>query len=75
MYENYDRCIKRNLTEKGSKSRFKRGSPGRTKDQVSEQTRKRLKDRLKEPGMIEKMRDSGRKVGLSGLGNKKRWSK
>lgn len=75
VYENYDKCIKRNLEEKGAKSRFKKGSKGRTKDKVSAQTKKRLKDRLKENYMIEAMKKSGQKVGESGLGNKVRWDK
>lgn len=72
---NYDRCITKNLILKGSKSRFKEGDEGRTKDKVSAQTRTRLKDRLKEPYMVEAMKLSGAKVGKSGLGNKKRWNK
>jgi hypothetical protein len=74
IFANYDRCIKRNLA-KGEKHRFKKGDKGRTKDKVSAQTRNRLKDRLKDPYMIKAMQESGRKVGKSGLGNKKRWHK
>ncbi len=66
--------IQENLIKGGSKNRFKEGSKGRTKDKVSEQTRIMLKNRLKSDCMVEAMRESGRKVGLSGLGNKKRWS-
>ena len=75
VLENYDRCIKNNLEIKGAKSRFKKGDPGRTKDQVSAQTKKRLKDRLKEPYMVKAMKISGSKLGKSGSGNKKRWNK
>lgn len=71
--ENYDTVIKQNLIQKGSESRFKDGSKGRTKDQVSEQTRIRLKERLKTPEMVEAMKKCGSKLGKSGLGNKKRW--
>jgi hypothetical protein len=70
---NYDKCIASNLIEGGMKTRRKKGDPGRTKDQVSEQTRRRLKDRLKEPYMVEAMKKSGYRLGKSGLGNKKRW--
>lgn len=73
VFDNYDKMIK-NLS-KGEKYRFKKGSNGRTKDKVSAQTKKRLKDRLKEPSMIKAMQESGSKVGKSGLGNKKRWNK
>jgi hypothetical protein len=73
--ENYDKVIAINLKQKGIKSRFVKGDKGRTKEQVSEQTRLMLIERLKQPEMIVKMRESGKKVGYSGLGNKKRWSK
>lgn len=74
--KNYDKCIKRNLEEKGSKSRFKKGDKGRTKDQVSAQTRKRLKERfILDLVFIKSMQLSGQKLGLTGLGNKKRWNK
>lgn len=33
-----------------------------------------LKERLKEPYMVDAMKKSGEMVGKSGLGNKKRWS-
>lgn len=75
VLENYDRCIKNNLEIKGVKSRFKKGSEGRTKEKVSAQTKARLKKRLKEPYMIKAMKESGSKLGKSGLGNKKRWNK
>jgi hypothetical protein len=71
--ENYDTVIAVNLTIKGQKSRFKNGDKGRTKEQVSEQTRIMLKERLKTPEMVEKMRQAGKVVGSSGLGNLKRW--
>ena len=72
---NYDKCIKKNLIVKGAKTRIEKGSVGRTKDKVSAQTRQMLKDRLKQPYMIEAMKKQGRKLGKSGLGNKKRWGK
>lgn len=71
--ENYDKVIAVNLTQKGVKSRFVKGDKGSTKEQVSEQTRLMLIERLKQPEMIVKMRESGKKFGSSGLGNKKRW--
>ena len=72
---NYDKCINKNLLQKGEVSRFQKESPGRTKDKVSAQTRLMLKERLKQPEMVKKMKASGRQVGLSGLGNKTRWNK
>lgn len=75
VYENYDKCITSNLIKSGAKSRFKIGSKGRTKDQVSAQTRTRLKERLKLPEMVEAMQKAGRELGKSGLGNLKRWKK
>lgn len=73
VLNNSDLCIGKNLIHGGKKSRFKNGDPGRTKDKVQEQTRIRLRDRLKEPYMVEAMKLSGKKLGRSGLGNKKRW--
>jgi len=72
---NYDKCIQKNLVIKGVKNRFVLGDKGRTKDLVSAQTKSRLKERLKEPYMIDAMKKSGEMVGKSGLGNKKRWNK
>lgn len=72
---NYDKCIANNLTVGGTANRFKEGSAGRTKEQVSEQTKLMLKARLQQPEMIAAMRESGKKVGKSGLGNKARWHK
>jgi hypothetical protein len=66
---NFNTVVKNNLIEKGFNNRFKNGDKGRTKDKVSEQTRIALKERLKEDYMVEAMRESGRKVGKSGLGN------
>lgn len=73
LFDNYDKCVTGNLLKKGEKSRFKPGSDGRTQDKVSEQTKIRLKERLKGVGMVSAMKLSGQKVGNSGLGNKKRW--
>ena len=73
--KNYDKCIGKNLLKGGASSRFKQGSVGRTKDKVSEQTRIMLKERLKQPKMIESMKKAGEAVGKSGLGNKKRYGK
>jgi hypothetical protein len=70
---NYEKCVQTNLLIKGAKSRFVFGDKGRTKELVSAQTKARLKERLKEPYMIDAMKKSGEKLGKSGLGNKKRW--
>ncbi len=42
LQENYDQCVTSNLIQGGANTRFEVGSKGRTKDQVSEQTRLRL---------------------------------
>ena len=47
VYENYDVSIENNLLDRGKKSRYKEGHKGRTKDQVSEQTRRRLVKQLR----------------------------
>lgn len=72
---NYEKCISKNLISKGQKTRYNKDSEGRTKDKVQEQTRIRLKERLKEEKMVDAMKKSGHKVGKSGLGNLKRWKK
>ncbi len=73
--ENYEKAINRNLVQKGSKTRFKKGDKGRTKDQVSAQTKAALALRAKNMKSQEEMKEAGKKLGKSGLGNKKRWSK
>ena len=63
IFTNYDICIKQNLTKKGSRTRFKAGHLGRTKEQVSEQTRLMLRERLKQPYMVQAMKKNGKRVG------------
>lgn len=75
VFENYDKCIGKNLQLLGEKTRFKFGSEGRTQDKVSEQTRLMLVDRAKNNMLPQKRKELGRTLGLSGLGNKKRWNK
>ena len=70
---NYDKCVKVNLIIRGDKTRFSPGSKGRTKDKVSEQSRLKLKDQLKQHSMVVAMKKNGQRVGNSKLGNKKRW--
>lgn len=72
---NYYKCIEVNLKNKGSKTRFTNGHEGRTKDKVSQQTLNSLKERFKNPKIVELLPELGRKVGTSGLGNEKRWGK
>lgn len=71
--EYYDIVIAQNLINNGSKTRFVKGSKGRTKDKVSPQTRNALKERLKKPFMVEVLKKNGSRLGKSGLGNQKRW--
>jgi len=73
VFENYDKVVSKNLLENGKVSRYKKGSKGRTKEYVSEETRQRLKKRLKEPEMQKVLKELGKKLGESGLGNLKRW--
>lgn len=47
VYENYDVAIAENLLKKGKNTRFKKGSQGRVKEKVSEQTRRALVERIK----------------------------
>ena len=71
--ENYDLVIAKNLINNGSKTRFEKGSKGRTKDKISAQTRMFLVERLKKPFMQEVLKKNGSILGKTGLGNKKRW--
>lgn len=52
VYVHYDTVVTKNLLEKGTKSRFKSGGKGRTKDMMSEQTRKRVADLGRKTGAI-----------------------
>lgn len=45
--ENFDKCIKLNLLAKGKTTRYKVGSKGRTRDKLSEQTKRRLETNFK----------------------------
>jgi len=58
------------LTDHGEKTRFKKGH--KRPRVISEQTRLKFIARL--PDMAESMILNGRRMGLSGLGNQKRWS-
>lgn len=73
--DNYDLVIGQNLIANGQKSRFKKGSKGRTREQLSEQTRKMLVSRFSSPNFSVFRKELGKKVGLSGAGNKTRWNK
>lgn len=73
--KNYDTCIKNNLLKNGTNSRFKIGSKGRTRDQISEQSKIRLTEQLHNTKMVEAMITNGTNLGNSGLGNKARWNK
>ncbi len=75
VFEKYDVCVEKNLLENGKNTRYiKNSNRGRTKEMVSEQTRIMLRNRLKTEPMISILRESGKKIGKSGLGNKKRWN-
>lgn len=75
VFENYDKCIGKNLELLGEKTRFKVGSLGRTKEKVSEQTRLMLVERVRNNMTPETRKNIGKALGLSGLGNKTRWKK
>ncbi|MEK6882005.1 MAG: hypothetical protein AABY22_20470, partial [Nanoarchaeota archaeon] len=65
----------RNLLTQGKKTQFSKGDKGRTRDQVSEQTRLALIERFTGPEMTEKRKKLGKKLGESGAGNEARWGK
>lgn len=75
VYKNYEEVISINLLHKGDKTRFKKGNQGRTRDQVSEQTKIMLTERAKNNMTAEHRRAKGGELGLSGKGNLKRWGK
>tara|TARA_R110001592_G_scaffold139139_4_gene358959 strand:+ start:2879 stop:3229 length:351 start_codon:yes stop_codon:yes gene_type:complete len=47
VFENYNKVVKENLLKKGSTTRFKKGCKGRTREQLSEQSKIRLSNQLK----------------------------
>lgn len=72
---NHPEVILRNLIKKGKKTRYAKGAEGRTRAKVSPQLKMQLKDRLKTAKMVISMRANGKRLGETGLGNKKRWKK
>ena len=70
VYMYYDLCIKQNLLDKGSKTRFSEGSAGRPV--MSEQTRRRVSELGKNTPISERTR-RGRILGKTGKGNAARW--
>ena len=46
VLDNYDVVVTENLHNKGAETRFKVGCKGRTKDQVSAQTKNRLREHI-----------------------------
>ena len=64
---NYDKCISRNII--GHNHKFKKHHKGRTRDQVSEQTRIMLRKRIEGVDQ-EKVKAHCSLLGLSGIGNK-----
>ena len=47
VLNNYDKCITANLIKNGKNTRFKKGSEGRKRNKVSEQTRLKLIEHMK----------------------------
>lgn len=54
VLENYDKVVANNLLKKGESTRFKKGCEGRTKDKVSEQTRRMLSEKGFQKGRFRK---------------------
>ncbi len=73
VFNNFEKVVQNNLIQKGEQSRFKKGSEGRTRDQVSEQTKLMLADRARNSMTLETRKQRGKEIGLSGQGNAKRW--
>lgn len=74
VLNNYESIIIPNLIAKGSKTRFKKGSDGRTKEKVSPQTKIALQNHINSSKMKLVQKQNGKLLGLSGLGNKTRWA-
>lgn len=73
VLNNFEKVVEKNLIKNGEQSRFKKGSEGRTRDQVSEQTKLMLADRARNSMTLETRTQRGKQIGLSGKGNAKRW--
>jgi hypothetical protein len=71
--ENFDKVVTGNLLKGGQKSRFKKGSEGRRKNKVSEQTKIMLANHAKSNITTEKRQELGKILGKSGLGNKTKY--
>lgn len=74
VLNNFETVVEQNLIIRGEKSRFINGSKGRTRDQVSAQTKIMLVERARKSMTDETRKQRGREVGLSGLGNSIRWT-
>jgi hypothetical protein len=48
VFDNYELVVKQNLIKNGKNTTFKKGSKGRTRDQVSAQTKTRLTKRFEQ---------------------------
>jgi predicted transcriptional regulator len=72
VYEHYEKVVAENLLISGLSTRYIKNHKGRTKDKISFQTKLNLQNNYKNIA-LDKMIESGRRVGKSGLGNKKRW--
>lgn len=75
VLKNYDRSIKNNIIKKGAETRFKKGNSSRPTNKISQETKNKMSERFNDPEFLEKMKEVGRKVGNSGLGNKVRHGK
>ncbi len=73
VYSNFGKVVIQNLIEKGEETRYKDGDKGRTKDMVSEQTKKMLTKHCQTNMSPEKRKELGMKLGKSGKGNQARW--
>jgi hypothetical protein len=73
VMDNYDKVVTQNLTQHGKDTRFIKGSKGRTKEKISEQSKIRLTENLHKPKMKSAMKKNGYKLGKSGIGNATRW--
>lgn len=73
VLNNYEKVVEANLLHNGSKTRFKKGSEGRKREVVSQQTKIMLGERARNSMTAETRKQKGKEIGLTGLGNAKRW--
>ncbi len=74
VLNNFEKVVENNLINSGKNTRFKDGGSGRTRTQVSQQTKLRLAYLARNSMTPQTRKQRGKEIGLSGKGNAKRWN-